>query len=118
MKDSWINPSGVIIEVSDSHDEFARELLSKEMSRKQLREFMDINNLNYPYEVLHLRGWVRVKVSRSKRICILGDCVNLTRIERNTIDPRMNSAQIKTAKMICKDANTLFIDAVNDRRFW
>lgn len=118
MKDSWIKPNGTVIEVDDSHDEFARDLLSKEMSRNDMREYMDNNHIYYPYEILHNRGWVRVKVRNNKNISILGNCVDLTAPQINTIDPPMNIAQLKTARRLCFESNTLFHESINDKRFW
>jgi len=74
----------------------------------------------YPYELLHDRGWVRVKynVVYSPKIEILGGCIDLTRQRRNTMDPAMNSKQMRIAKLMCEEVGEDFNKAINDKRFW
>ena len=122
MKDSWLTPEGKIIEVGDfMHNDYASDLLEEEFGGTQeLYDYMDKNNMSYPYEVLHQRGWVRIKYNTSylPRIEILGSCIDLTKPMRNTIDPAMNERQIRVAKELCEKCNTSFHQALNDKRFW
>jgi hypothetical protein len=121
MKDSWLTPDGKIIEVGDfMHDEYACELLENEMGMEKLRAYMDENNCNSYTEILHKRGWVRIKYNTAylPKIEILGNCISLVRPERNTIDPKMNKKQLKIAKQLCEECNTTLHVAINDKRFW
>lgn len=120
MKDSWLNTNGEIIECDDSHNKFAIEFLEEEMGVQKMRDFMEENYIQYPYEVLHFMGWVRIKFNTSylPRIEILGDCIDLTEPMRNTMDPAMNMKQLKIAKELCEKYNTDFHMAINDKRFW
>jgi len=120
MKDCWINPNGELIKVGLSqHNEYAYELLVEEMGMRQLRNYMRKYNCQSSTEVLHMRGWIRIKYSTHLKIIqILGNCIDLTRAQRNTIDPKMNSKQLKVAKRLCKENNTTLHMAVNDKRFW
>lgn len=62
MRDCWLTPNGEIIEVGTcQHNEYASNLLEEEMGLEELYDYMDKNNMYYPYEVLHHRGWVRIK---------------------------------------------------------
>ena len=122
MKDSWLNPEGEIIEVGDfQHNDYAYEILKAEFGDlEKLHNFMEENHCQYAYEVLHLRGWVRIKYNTAylPPIEILGSCIDLTKPVRNTIDPAMNARQMKVAKQLCENCNTTLHRAVNDRRFW
>jgi hypothetical protein len=81
---------------------------------------MEKHNLSYPYEVLHKRGWIRVKYNTSylPRIELLGHCIDLTKPMRNTIDPPMNERQLRVARELCELYDTPFHVAINDKRFW
>jgi len=119
MKDCWIKPNGQIIEVGDfMHNEYASELLKEEMGDSYYENVHGKNK--YPYVILHERGWIRVKFNTSylPKIEILGGCIDLTKQMRNTIDPAMNSAQMKKAKMLCDEVGEDFNRAINDKRFW
>jgi len=121
MKDSWLKPNGEIIEVGDfMHNEYAYELLETEMGMEQLHDYMEEHNYQSASDVLHKRGWIRIKYNKAylPRIEILGNCISLSRPERNTIDPRMNSKQLKVAKQLCEENDTTLHVAVNDKRFW
>ena len=121
MIDSWLNEKGEVIEVGFAmHNDYASTLLKKEMGLKKLLAYMRDNNINCPYEVLHKRGWIRVKYNTAylPKIQILGDCCDLTKMARNTIDPPMNSKQMRVAKRLCYECNTSFHVAINDKRFW
>lgn len=120
MTDSWLDPNGEIIEVGDfQHNEYASDLLEKEMGILELLGYMDKENI-YPYEILHKRGWIRIKYNTTylPRIEILGGCIDLTKPMRNTIDPAMNEKQIRVAKDLCEKCNTELHVAINDKRFW
>ena len=120
MKDCWIDPKGKIYEVGFCmHNEFAEELLKKEMDTKTFYETC-YGNGKYPYEILHDRGWVRVKYNTSDapKVAILGGCIDLTKRKINTIDPAMNSHQMRVAKLICDEVGEDFYRAINDKRFW
>ena len=121
MKDSWLKPNGEIIEVGlFQHNKYAYELLEKEMGFNELHDYMYENNCCSATEVLHLRGWVRIKYNTAylPGIEILGNCIDLTKPARNTIDPSMNSRQLSVAKKLCEENNTQFHVAINDKRFW
>jgi hypothetical protein len=49
---------------------------------------------------------------------ILGNCIDPTRIMRNTMDPPMNSIQMRIDKMMCEENNTTLHKALNDKRLW
>jgi len=122
MNDAWIDPNGKLIEVGDEqHNTFASELLEEELGFKGMKKLLKDSNNCYPFEVLHDRGWVRVKTVQygdgTNIVKILGNCIDLTKIMRNTIDPSMNSKQIHVAKKICKDEGVDFSNAINDKRF-
>lgn len=122
MRDCWIDPKGKIHEVPDcGHNDFASEILKKEYGDKFLETFYGRKSCGrYPYEELHRRGWVRVKYNTSylPKVEILGSCIDLTRQQRNTIDPPMNSSQLRVAKLICDEVGEDFHRAINDKRFW
>lgn len=120
MKDCWLDPKGKIHEVCHAgHNEFAYKLLEKELGDVE-KVYDEIKNLgcNFPYQVLHKRGWIRIEVRHDNHIEILGDCVDFTKPQKNTIDPHMNSTQIRVAKIMCEETNTSFHQAINDKRFW
>jgi hypothetical protein len=115
--DSWLDPNGNIIEVGDcQHNEYASDLLEQEMGLFELHDYMDKENMSYPYEVLHKRGWVRIKYNTAylPRIEILGGCCSLVKPMRKTIDPAMNERQLRVAKQLCEDCDTPFHVAIND----
>lgn len=114
-KDYWIKPDGTLLECEDSHDRTARKILEAEMGLSGMVDECDRLRVDYPYEVLHCRGWVRVK--NWQELQILGGTISFVRPMRNTIDPSMNEAQLKTAKRICDALGTTLHNAINDRRF-
>lgn len=121
MKDSWIDPEGNIIEVGDfMHNEYASELLENEMGFEGFYNYMKENNIRHPFEVLHNRGWVRVKINTSylPRLEVLGSCINLVEKMDNTIDPELNSKQLDVVLGLCEKFNTQFHVAINDKKFW
>ena len=122
MRDSWLNPNGEIIEVGDfQHNEYAYEILEKEFGDLgKLLDYMEENRCQSATEVLHLRGWVRIKYNTAylPRIEILGNCIDLTKPRKNTIDPAMNERQMRVAKELCEKCNTELHVAINDKRFW
>lgn len=120
MRDSWLTPNGEIIEVGDSqHNEYASDLLEEEMGLFELHDYMSKNNISYPYEILHQRGWIRIKYNTYlPKIEILGNCISLAKLMRNTMDPAMNEKQLKVAKQLCEECNTSLHMAINDKRFW
>jgi hypothetical protein len=121
MVDSWLSPGGDIKTVGRfEHNRFAFKMLEEEMGHEQLLEYMSSNNWSSATEILHSRGWVRIKFNTSyfPRIQLLGNCIDLTRPMRNTIDPGMNQRQLSIAKKLCQEYNTPFYVAINDKRFW
>lgn len=121
IRDSWIDPNGKLIEVGDmQHNKFAGDYLIAEMGIEAMYAYIREHLFNYPYEMLHDRGWVRVKINTVylPRVEILGNTIDLTRPMRNTIDPAMNAKQLKTAKAVCEAHNTPLHEAINDKRFW
>jgi len=121
-KDAWLDPDGNMIEVYQcGHNDYASELLEKEFGDfEPLYKYMEDNNLQYPYEVLHERGWVRIKFhpDSKQKVEALGNCISLVQPMRNTIDPPMNEKQLKVVKELCDKYNVPFHIAVNDKRFW
>ena len=121
MSDSWLNTKGEIIEVGDSqHNTYASDILKEEMGFDQLYDYMGKNYISHPYEVLHERGWVRIKYNTTylPKIEIFGGCMDLTKPMRNTMKPAMNERQLRVAKLLCEDCDTPFHKAINDKRFW
>lgn len=118
MEDSWLTPEGKIIEVGKfRHNEYVIELLKKEMGED---EFYDnYEKMELPYNILHERCWIRIKMnSYEPFVQILGDCIDLDKPIRNTMNPSMNDIQMRVAKMICEENDTILHEAINDKRFW
>lgn len=122
--DYWIDPKGKLHPVtSGSHNKFATEILIEEFgSVTALEDHIDEIGENYPYQVLHKRGWVRVTYSldasgNNCKVRILGDCVSLARPMTNTMDPPMNERQMKRALMICEEIGYPFHNAINEKLF-
>ena len=120
MKDAWLKPDGELIEVGKyQHNEYAKDLLIKEMGFDNYLDFMEENNFDLEYRVLHKRGWIRIKFTNYKPyVTILGDCVDLTKPMRNTISPAMNEKQMRVAIEICEQEGVDFHKAINYKRFW
>jgi hypothetical protein len=111
----WLDPNAKLIEVSEcGHNDYASELLKNELARDKFHEMIMDNK--YPYEILHDRGWVRISL-KFGRVEIFGGCIDLTKMQRNTVDPKMNIKQLSVARRICKDNNYPFLNAINDKRF-
>jgi len=116
MKSYWLDNLGKLIEVGFAeHSEFAREMLIEEMGRFEMHDYLNERNI-YPYEELHNRGWIRIKI-KNNSVQVLGNCIDLTKKMNNTIDPKMNSKQLSIAKNICKKYGYEFSKAINDKRF-
>lgn len=109
-----MNPEGELIECS-SHNEYAIDLMSNSEEIKELNI-----SYEYPYQLLHKLGWVRIEINtmHDQKVGIYGDCIDLTRPMRNTLDPRMNESQMYQAKRICIEYGTTLHQAINDKRFW
>lgn len=120
MKDAWLKPDGKLIEVGESqHNDFAYEFLEKEMGFEKMMELLDKNNNCSPGEILHKRGWIKIRFySGINGVEVSGNCISLVKPMRNTIDPPMNMEQMKIVKQICKENGTEFHKAINDKRFW
>lgn len=118
--DSWLKPNGEIVEVGQFyHNEYASNLLEEEMELEDLDKYMRDNFISYPYEVLHKRGWIRIKYSTCfPKITILGGCIDLTKPMHNTMDPAMNEKQLRVAKRLCEELEVPLHAAINDSRFW
>lgn len=112
--DSWLTPEGVLIEVGKfNHNNYASKILEEETGSDKYLEH------KYPYEILHERGWIRISVNDYlPKIQIFGGCIDLTQPMRNTMCPAMNIKQLTIAKKLCKEFNTPFHTAINDKRFW
>ncbi len=120
MRDCWIDPNGRMHEVPNcGHNEFASKMIEEEMGYWEAHEYLSDKNM-YPFEWLHEKGWVRVKYNTAylPKVEILGGCIDLTKPMRNTIDPAMNSKQLKVVKQICSKVGEDFHRAINDKRFW
>ena len=118
MKDCWIKPNGKIVEVEKyCHIDYAHNYLSENYNKEEKRKLLNKND-HSAISTLHALGWVRVQVNTDNHIEIFGDCISLVKPMRNTCDPAMNPAQIKTAKRLCRESNTEFHKAINDSRFW
>ena len=117
-QDAWLDPDGHIIEVGHmQHNNYASELLENEMGFERMMDYIDKHNISSPYEILHLRGWVRIVYNCDDTLEILGNCIDLTKPMRNTIDPVMNVKQLRVAKKLCRDNGITLQDAVNCGRF-
>lgn len=121
MKDIWLTDKGelIYIDSQSSHNEYAIDLLSKEKGKPYWEFYLELD-MSYPYQVLHERGWIRIKIveHRVPKIEIYGDGIDLTKPMRNTMDPAMNERQIRIAKKLCDENDTEFHVAINDKRFW
>ena len=120
MKDCWIDPKGKIYEVPDcGHNDFASKMIEKEMGFYEAHDFLNDKRI-YAYEWLHGKGWIRVKYNTAyaPKVEILGSCIDLTRQQRNTVDPAMNNRQMRVAKLICEEVGEDLNRAINDKRFW
>jgi hypothetical protein len=120
MKDCWIDTKGKIYEVCDcGHNDFASKMIEEEMGKWESYEFLHKHNKS-AYQWLHDKGWVRVKYNTAylPKVEILGGCIDLTKQQRNTVDPAMNSRQLRVAKLICEEVGEDFHRAINDKRFW
>ena len=106
----WLDNNANLIEVS-SHDYYASKMLREELT---VDEYYKLTDTCYPYEILHKRGWIRI-TAKMNNVQIVGDCINPAKIMKNTLDPEMNTKQIRAAKKLCKDYNYDFIDAINWR---
>jgi hypothetical protein len=112
----WLDNDAKLIEVGFAqHNDYATELYQKEFGIDKFHDFI-CNQKKYPYQWLHEKGWVRITASEN-RVEILGDCIDLTKPQRNTIDPKMNVKQLEVAKNLCKEYNYPFYKAINDKRF-
>lgn len=115
----WIDINGKLIEVDKlGHNDYAMEVLLSEMHRLDIFEYLEENNCNSAYQILHKRGWVRASETCKGKIRIMGDCISYVKVMRNTINPAMNIEQLKTAKKLCKDFNTDFLDSINGLSYW
>ena len=111
----WLDNNAKLIEVGEcGHNDYASELLKNELVREKFHK--NIINNKSPSEMLHDRGWVRISINFG-RVEIFGDCIDLTKPQRNTIDPKMNIKQLSVAKKLCKEHNYSFQRAINDKRF-
>ncbi len=120
MKDAWLTPEGEIIEVGKyQHNEYAKDLLIKEMGFDNYLDFMEENNFDLEYSVLHKRGWIRIKFTNyTPYVTILGDCIDMMKPMRNTLCPAMNEKQMRVAIEICEQEGVDFHKAINYKRFW
>ena len=120
MKNAWIDPMGKLIEVGKfGHNDYANELLTEELGKNWRKDIREEEKTEYPYQVLHKRGWVRVKtIDYEPKIKILGDGIDLISPMRNTMLPAMNPAQLKTAQKLCAENGILFFKAINESKFW
>jgi len=116
--EAWMTPDGELIEVRmGGHNDYAYSYLEKELADDR-DKFLELVCDESPNSILHQRGWIRIRKANSGRIEIVGDCMSLVALQRNTIDPAMNSKQMRVAKALCKEYNTPFHEAINDKRFW
>ena len=111
----WLDNNAKLIEVGEcGHNDYAFELLKKELGRKKLHEMIMTNKSTS--EILHDRGWIRIAINFG-RVEIFGGCIDLTKPQRNTVDPKMNIKQLSVAEKLCKEHNYSFHKAINDKRF-
>ena len=122
--DYWIDPKGKLHPVGFAeHNTFALKLLIDELgSRAAAWEHVDEIGESHPYQVLHKRGWIRVKYQHDEfgkpvTVRILGDCISMVRPMTNTMDPSMNERQMKRALMICEEIGYPFHNAINEKLF-
>lgn len=119
MENCWLDPQGKIHEVPFcGHNRFASEMIEEEMGFEEAHEYLSEKNM-YPYEWLHSKGWVRIKIhGYTPKIEILGGCIDLTKPQRNTMDPPMNNHQMKVAKLLCEEVGEDFHRAINHKTWW
>lgn len=118
MENCWLDPQGKIHEVPDfGHNQFAYEYLEEMMG---FEEMMKIKGSRSAYCILHDMGWIRVKYNTTypPKIEILGGCIDLTKPQRNTMDPPMNNHQMKVAKLLCEEVGEDFHRAINHKTWW
>ncbi len=111
-KNGWITPEGVYLPTRKSHDSFATQFLLKEFDDAELEDTLISQGLDYPYELLHKRGWVRTSVHFGN-LTIRGACIELFEVLRNTSNPSMNPAQLRTAKELCAEHSITLSNAIN-----
>lgn len=117
--DAWLTPNGELIEVGECmHGDYAENILKKEFGKNYYNNVYKIDKT--PTAILCERGWVRIKYNNGylPRVCIIGNCIDLTKPMRNTIEPAMNEKQLEVAKRLCDEVNTTLHVAINDKRFW
>lgn len=113
MKDCWITPSGSVVNVAYmGHNDYAIDYLRNKLGNTGYKELRNSNFSKSAYEYLHDRGWIRVK-AYSGRLRILGNCIDGTKIMRNTMEPSMNTAQMREARNICIENGVDILDALN-----
>ena len=120
MENAWLDPQGKIHEVPFcGHNQFASKMIKEEMGDWEAHEYLNDKHI-YPYQWLYEKGWVRIKYNTaySPKVQFLGGCINLTEPQRNTMDPPMNSRQLRVAKLICEEVGEDFHRAINDKRWW
>jgi hypothetical protein len=114
---SWIDPQGKVISVPMAgHNDYATKHL-KEGLQCNLIDLLEEEGVDYPYQLLHKRGWIRCMDHQGK-ISIMGDCIDLTKPMRNTMDPPMNAAQMRTAKRLASENGTTIHKLINPKMFW
>jgi hypothetical protein len=108
----WISPEGKITEVA-FHCDFAWETLAAELGEAETDKLADKDGfLDFSSE-LHKRGWIKAVSYGKNDIQIMGACIDLHKPMRNTMEPRMNSLQRKSAKVLCEKYGTSLYDALN-----
>lgn len=101
MDNAWIEPDGTVHEVKYmGHNEFASDLLKKEMNDDEWDHHCDSHN--YPYEILHERGWIRLMTWRSRKTRALGNCTTLLHTMTDTMDPSTTAKQRSVLRNWCK----------------
>ena len=112
MECYWIDCEGIIIECG-SHNKFATEYFESELGFDELMKMIEKEGVEYPYQLLHKRGWIRVGTNHKNKLRVWGNCCSPGKIMRNTMNPAMNPKQIKTVKKLCEKYNTEYLDAIN-----
>lgn len=105
---AWIKPSGQFIEVGYmEHNEFASNYFREKYGNKcyeVIEGFEEKYNVQYPYEILHELGWVRLMTWTEGLSRVYGGCEpNDGRLD--TMDPTLNHKQKETLQDWCMDNN-------------
>lgn len=116
----WLDPDGNLIDIGDGyaeHNYWAKEYLIN----NNLYTIEELRKAHAaPFEILHNMGWIRITVDSRLDQCvqIWGNCIDLTSIQYNTMQPLMNADQISTCRQLCRQWGIDYLKALNPTRLW